>query len=50
MVCCRYDPESALKFYEKAVQLEPNDVNLLDAAGELCVEVKGRKRGSGRWG
>lgn len=35
----RYDIEAAIKFYEKAVQLEPLDTNLLDAAGELCIEV-----------
>ena len=36
---CRYDLDAALKFYEKAVQLEPDNTDLLDAAGELCVEA-----------
>jgi len=36
---CRYDLDAALKFYEKAVGFEPDNTDLLDAAGELCVEV-----------
>lgn len=35
----RYDLDAALKFYEKAVGLEPDNTDLLDAAGEVCVEA-----------
>jgi tetratricopeptide (TPR) repeat protein len=35
----KYDLEGAIKFYEKAVSICPDDTDLLDAAGELCVEL-----------
>ncbi len=35
---CRYDLEAALKFYEKALTISPEDTDLLDGAGELCLE------------
>jgi tetratricopeptide (TPR) repeat protein len=34
----RYDLEAALKFYEKALTISPEDTDLLDGAGELCLE------------
>jgi tetratricopeptide (TPR) repeat protein len=36
---CRYDLDAALKFYEKAVGLEPDNTDLLDASGEICVQA-----------
>ena len=35
----KYDLEGAYKFYEKAVSFSPEDTDLLDAAGEVAVEL-----------
>jgi tetratricopeptide (TPR) repeat protein len=35
----KYDLEGAYKFYEKAVSTAPEDTDLLDAAGEVAVEL-----------
>jgi tetratricopeptide (TPR) repeat protein len=33
------DYDNALRFYERAMALEPNNVDVLDAAADACIEV-----------
>jgi cytochrome c-type biogenesis protein CcmH/NrfG len=33
------DYDNALRFYERAMALEPNNVEVLDAAADACIEV-----------
>ena len=35
----KYELESAYKFYEKAISITPDDTDILDAAGELSMEL-----------